>query len=412
MLPYGGGTELYMTGQVGNSRLIQRMNRLKVLNYIRRNPDAARPKIARDTGLSLPSVTNNVTYLISTGLVCENGAEQAERVGRKSMRLRFCADAYGLVCVFLGVDSIDIAYTDLEGRIITRICANAAAMTPQRMVELVREKVAGLVAEFGREKILAIGVAISGLVLDGSRFVLSASLKWKEFDIKSLLERETELPVFVENMSFVKAVHYFFDVNHTGSDNMLFIDLDGGVGACQYYGGETLAQTKRVGVISTNLGRVKLLNDLSREICAGLPDYDEIKAKIDKCAAAPTYPPAMSVFAYALISGAFAFFFGGGVRECIAATAAGILVRFVMLLLDRLGAAQVIETAAASSVAASATYLAAQFMPLATDTVLISVLMNLVPGVALVNSIRDFAATDFMSGSVRIVEALFCTAAA
>lgn len=237
MLLYGGGTEINMTGQVGNSRLIQRMNRLKVLNYIRRNPDAARPKIARDTGLSLSSVTNIVTYLISVGLVCENGAEQAERVGRKSIRLRFCADAYGLVCVFLGVDSIDIAYTDLEGRIITRICANAAAMTPKRMVELVREKVAGLVAEFGKEKILAIGVAISGLVLDGSRFVLSASLKWKEFDIKSLLERETELPVFVENMSFVKAVHYFFDVNHTGSDNMLFIDLDGGVGACQYYGG-------------------------------------------------------------------------------------------------------------------------------------------------------------------------------
>lgn len=227
-----------MTGQVGNSRLIQRMNRLKVLNYIRRNPNAARPKVARDTGLSLSSVTNIVTYLISEGLVCENGAEKAERVGRKSIRLRFCADAYGCVCVFLGVDSIDIAYTDLEGRIITHICANAAAMTPQRMVELVCEKVSQLVEEFGRKKILAIGVAISGIVLDGSRFVLSASLKWKEFDIKSLLEKETELPVFVENMSFVKAVHYFSDANHAYCDNMLFIDLDGGVGACQYCGGE------------------------------------------------------------------------------------------------------------------------------------------------------------------------------
>lgn len=195
-----------------------------------------------------------------------------------------------------------------------------------------------------------------------------------------------------------------------GAEDMNVFALSSTIIITLTVGGETLTQTKRVGTISTNLGRVKLLNDLSREICAGLPGYDEIKAKIDKCAAAPTYPPAMSVFAYALISGAFAFFFGGGVRECIAATAAGILVRLVMLLLDRLGAAQVIETAA-SSVAASATYLAAQFMPLATDTVLISVLMNLVPGVALVNSIRDFAATDFMSGSARIVEALFCTAA-
>lgn len=178
------------------------------------------------------------------------------------------------------------------------------------------------------------------------------------------------------------------------------------------YDGETLTQTKRVGQIATNLGRVKLLNDLSRRICAQLPGYEEINASVEECSSAPVYPNWMSVFAYALISGAFAFFFGGGAKECAAATAAGVLTRLVMLFLDRLGAAQVIETAAGSSVAASVTYIAAQLMPpLATDTVLISVLMNLVPGVALVNSIRDFAATDFMSGSARIVEALFCTAA-
>ena len=36
-----------MNQVVGNSQLIQKMNRLKVLNYIRKNPDTSRPKLCR-----------------------------------------------------------------------------------------------------------------------------------------------------------------------------------------------------------------------------------------------------------------------------------------------------------------------------------------------------------------------------
>ena len=38
-----------MNKNVGSSQLIQKMNRLNVLNYIRRNPEAARPQIAAPT---------------------------------------------------------------------------------------------------------------------------------------------------------------------------------------------------------------------------------------------------------------------------------------------------------------------------------------------------------------------------
>ena len=88
-----------MNRPVGNAQLIQKMNRLRVLNYIRRNPDVARPMIAHDTGLSLSSVTNIISYLLSAGFVTESGMEKAERVGRKGTLLRFGANAYGIVCI-------------------------------------------------------------------------------------------------------------------------------------------------------------------------------------------------------------------------------------------------------------------------------------------------------------------------
>lgn len=227
-----------MNKTVGNSQLIQKMNRLKVLNYIRRNPDAARPQIAHETGLSVASLTNITSYLLEMGLITESGTERVERVGRKGTLLRFCAESYGLICIFVGMDSVNISYTDLEGRIITRIRVNVEDMQPGKVVELVRENVASLVREHSREKILGIGVAVSGMVLEGSRFVASASLKWKEFDLKAILEKETGIPVFVENASLLKAVWYFECGDWIKKDNMLLIDLEGGIGASQYYHGE------------------------------------------------------------------------------------------------------------------------------------------------------------------------------
>ena len=104
-----------MTKQVANVQLMQKMNRLKVLNYVRKHPDCSRPEISRETGLSLASITNVTSYLLEIGILSENGTEIVGRVGRKSTLLRFSKDAYTLVCVFLSEDYINIYVTDLLG---------------------------------------------------------------------------------------------------------------------------------------------------------------------------------------------------------------------------------------------------------------------------------------------------------
>ena len=90
-----------MNRQVGNVQLMQKMNRLKVLNYVRANPGVARPTIATETGLSLPSLTNVTTYLLSEGLLKEIGQEDVGRVGRKGMLLKLNERAFELLLVFI-----------------------------------------------------------------------------------------------------------------------------------------------------------------------------------------------------------------------------------------------------------------------------------------------------------------------
>lgn len=225
-----------MNKQVGNVRLMQQMNRLKVLNFIRNNPDVVRPVIAEKTGLSLATITNTTSYLIDLKLIVECGTEQVGRVGRKSTLLRFNSDAYSLICIILGKENIDVVHTNLEGRVISQIHSKMSD-SPDKVIKAVMKSVNEIIASAGKENILGISIGISGLVLDGSRFILSSSLKWKGFDIRKTLMEETGLPVFAENISHLKAVWYFCCKKAADQRNMIFVDLENGIGATQFYKG-------------------------------------------------------------------------------------------------------------------------------------------------------------------------------
>ena len=227
-----------MSKGVANVQLMQKMNRLKVLDYVRHHANTTRPCIAKGTGLSLASITNTTSYLLDIGILCENGTEKVERVGRKSVFLSFCAERYDLICIFLNEKNIRIAYTNLEGKVKEKINIDSKNMNLNETIKILGENVINLTKKYGKERILGIGVAISGLVLEDSKFLLSAHLKWKSFDIKKSLEDLSGIPVFINNVSPIKAVWHFHHNCKKTSRNMLFVDLENGIGAVQFFEGK------------------------------------------------------------------------------------------------------------------------------------------------------------------------------
>ncbi len=226
-----------MSKQIGNVQLMQKMNRLRVLNYIRRNPGTSRPVISEHTGLSLASITNITAYLLDIGIVEDIGVESVERVGRKSTLLRFCSEAYGFVIASLSGEVANVYYTDLEGRVVEHLSSDITSVSSDDVIDKVRSMVASLLKTHGTSSTLAIGINFSGLVLDGMRFVISSSMKWQAMDIKKIFENDTGLPVFVENISRVRAVGYSSASEGESCGNLLFVDLDNGIGAVQLVGG-------------------------------------------------------------------------------------------------------------------------------------------------------------------------------
>lgn len=174
----------------------------------------------------------------------------------------------------------------------------------------------------------------------------------------------------------------------------------------------SMSQTRRIKSCVTNLHQVEEFNSLSRKICQTLPPYKEVAKEIEKTNDLPRYPYWVFVLAFALVAGGFAVFFGGGIKEGIVSFAIGALLKPVLTAFERLKSAPFFTNAAGAAVTVTLTQTASLLLGgLNQEAVNIGVLMNLVPGVLLTNCIRDFVATDYVSGTAKIVETLLTAAA-
>lgn len=223
-----------MIKQVGNVQLMQKMNRLKVLNYIREKGVAFRPEIAKATGLSLSSVTNVVSYLITKNIIESDSGFIKSTVGRRADVLKFSTFAYNLVCVLVEHGTMSVSFCDLAGNVIEKSVKDAGAASGEELVEDIVEGVNEMIEKHRDNKILAVGIALSALVLKDE--IYSAPLNLHIPLFKENLSEKIGLPVFVENITNAKAVWQFKGKEKT-EGNVLFLDLDEGIGAVQLING-------------------------------------------------------------------------------------------------------------------------------------------------------------------------------
>jgi len=228
---------------VGNAQLMQKMNRLQVLDCIRNNAPVSRPAVAEATGLSLSSITNIVNYLMEQRVVAETGVENMSRVGRKATLLRFNGRAYRLICVYLENKKLTICCTDLTGVIYDQSTVSLPFFSEDKagsrqILQSIQDAVMPMLNRNQDENILGIGIAVSGLVLEDSNYVLSISMRWKAYNVKTELEQYFNKPVFVENISITRAVWQLSHEKGIQERNVIFLDLDNGVGAVQFIDGK------------------------------------------------------------------------------------------------------------------------------------------------------------------------------
>ena len=176
-------------------------------------------------------------------------------------------------------------------------------------------------------------------------------------------------------------------------------------------GQEAVTVMRRVHDRGTNMHRIVEVNEISRKYCARELSAEETWEKL-KSIKGRQYTVWMYNIATVLVPAGFAPLFGGGLREIPTAAAVGVLLAVVMTVGKRLRISSfILNMICAGGVAAAAMALKVWNPALNMDTVIISGIMTLVPGVAITNAIRDTLRGDYISGGARALEA-FVTAAA
>ncbi len=200
---------------------------------------------------------------------------------------------------------------------------------------------------------------------------------------------------------------------HYGIGSGNFFVLSNGIFTTSGNAGEPIyAKVQHIPVRGSHLNRVAAVNQLSREIEKGLYSIGEVRARLEQIRTMPGKTKTMQILASGVGSASFCYLFGGSLGDSAAALIAGILLYIYVIFISSPYLSKIVGNICGGALVTclcSVMYLIGAGAHL--NFMIIGSIMPLIPGVAFINGIRDMADGDYLSGSVRLLDALlvfFC----
>lgn len=257
-----------MSGPATVSDVRQR-NRTMALRSVILSGQTTRAAIARESGLSVASVTNLVSELISEGLVMEAGSVASSGGRPVTLLAPNPAGAY-----FLGADvgerGVAVELFDLSMARIDREFRGGREGEPIEVIATDLDEAVDTLRERNPDlwdRVVGIGLGLPGIVEtdeSGRQVLYAQSLGWPAVPVADLISRD--LPVFAENGAKTQAMAELWDGAVRGVDEALVVLLGRGVGLAVVSGGK-LARGKMSS--AGEWGHVKIVRDGQSCRCGG-----------------------------------------------------------------------------------------------------------------------------------------------
>lgn len=166
-------------------------------------------------------------------------------------------------------------------------------------------------------------------------------------------------------------------------------------------------KTKRILKREINLEKLSKLNELSRYICSVKPEYGEIAQRLNEINQIKKLPDLAHIVLIGVVGFGFTIFFGGTFKEAVIAIPIGMLMRFVLAILEKQNANFIFYNISGSFIVTLLIRILLKSSVIQhADSMTIGILMALVPGITVTNGMRDLIAGDFMAAIHRFTEAL------
>jgi predicted NBD/HSP70 family sugar kinase len=224
---------------------LRRMNRLRVLETLYHRPGTSRAELARETGLSRPTVATLVEELERAGVVEEHDEPDQSRprnTGRPPVLLSLVPGAAYAVGLDFGHQHIRVAVCDLAGEpVVDDWSAAEVDHAPIASLDLAQELVhdALRTASVDPDRLLGVGMGIAAPInrLTGELEANGILPGWHGIRPAAEMERRLGVPVQLENDANVGALGETVFGAARGVDEMIYIRLSAGIGAGLIVGG-------------------------------------------------------------------------------------------------------------------------------------------------------------------------------
>lgn len=218
----------------GTFEFMKSVNKTTILNKIRLSGSISRADIARETGITPPTVSSIVKELIRENLVIESRLGQSIG-GRKPTLLQLKEDGYYVIGMDAGSKIIKGIISDLVGNIYSRVEVDIHPnITNEEFLTSLSAVVEQLLGDYKQhiDMILGIGVAMHGVIdIETGTSITSVNSGLINVPIKKTLEKRFDLPVFVENNSRAMTLGEYWFGNGSASKRFAVINIGRGVGS-------------------------------------------------------------------------------------------------------------------------------------------------------------------------------------
>ncbi len=174
-----------------------------------------------------------------------------------------------------------------------------------------------------------------------------------------------------------------------------------------------ISMVVRIGDRETNLGQVCEVNHISRLYCDAKITLEEANRRLKAIRGVKRYPDWVITVCAVVTSAAFTLLLGGGVFDCLFAAVYGVLQVLFLFLNRKIRINRFILnmiTAFFVALMTEVLVLVSQ-IPINQELLIAGSIMPMLPGVALTNALRDTLQGDYMSGTVRTIEAIMVAVA-
>lgn len=203
----------------------------KIINYLDKNGETIVAELSQAINISAPTVAALINELTQDGLIKDYGKVDSNG-GRP-------ASMYGLVadsCYFLGVDIrnyyINIGLLDFKKNLVK--LNMKIPLQLENTVECFKSIIAQIknfIKETGipKNRILSLCVNLGGRI-NSNRGISYSYFNFNENPLSATIQKETGLITFIENDSRAMAYGEFHKGNVKNEKNVLFLNLDYGIG--------------------------------------------------------------------------------------------------------------------------------------------------------------------------------------